>query len=144
MAKYIEAISDTLLAEGAFNNSLGYVNDKDDRGGETVAGIARRFHPFWEGWALVDYHKKKKPNFPFSLKHDEKLIQLVMAFYKPEFWDKIDGDHLSDQDIASMLLKEAVLSGTVSAVKRAESIVGMSKTGLVTNELIKRLNALGR
>ena len=25
-----------------------------DRGGETFSGIARKFHPHWEGWELVD------------------------------------------------------------------------------------------
>jgi len=141
MAKYIDAINDTLRAEGIFNGSLGYVKDPQDAGGETVAGISRRFHPTWDGWKIVDGYKNK-PNFPYTLKKDEILIQKVMAFYKPNFWDKIDGDHIKDQEIASMLLKEAVLGGYRKAIKRAESIVGLTETGVITTDLIRKLNAL--
>ncbi len=32
----------------------GYVNDPNDSGGETYAGIARHYNPGWEGWDEVD------------------------------------------------------------------------------------------
>lgn len=37
----------------------GYVNDPDDKGGETYKGIARKFNPDWKGWKIID----KSSNF---------------------------------------------------------------------------------
>jgi lysozyme family protein len=34
-----------------------YVNDPNDSGGETYAGISRRYHPDWDGWAMIDFAK---------------------------------------------------------------------------------------
>ena len=41
MADYKKAIEKALKNEG------GYVFDPDDAGGETFAGIARRYHKIW-------------------------------------------------------------------------------------------------
>lgn len=35
----------------------GWVNDRRDRGGETYRGVARRFHPGWPGWEIIDRGK---------------------------------------------------------------------------------------
>ena len=35
-----------------------YNNDPDDMGGETYRGVARNYHPQWEGWAIVDARKQ--------------------------------------------------------------------------------------
>ncbi|MFM7564688.1 MAG: glycosyl hydrolase 108 family protein, partial [Planctomycetota bacterium] len=39
MADFAIAFDETMINEG------GYVDDPDDRGGETYRGVARRFHP---------------------------------------------------------------------------------------------------
>ena len=39
-------------------NEGGYANNKADLGGETYAGISRKYHPKWSGWAIVDELKK--------------------------------------------------------------------------------------
>ncbi|HBF18469.1 MAG TPA: hypothetical protein DDW81_00145 [Cryomorphaceae bacterium] len=36
------------------NKEGGYVNDPSDYGRETYRGISRRWHPYWEGWKIVD------------------------------------------------------------------------------------------
>lgn len=141
MADYKIAIKDTLQAEGAYNSKFGYVNDKDDSGGETVAGVARKFHPLWEGWKIID-SLKKHPRFPYNLKDSSELNELVISFYKHEFWDKIGGDLINSQNIANMLLKSAVHEGFVSAIKRAESIVGLERTGKISEDLRNKLNSL--
>lgn len=141
MADYFKAISDTLLKEGAYNDKLGYVNDPDDRGGETVAGIARKFWGNLGLWNIVDL-LKKEATFPYNLKKNEILIQQIMTFYKKEFWDKIGGDKIKSEFIADKLLKSAVHEGFKPAIKRAEMLVGLAETGVITDELIKRLNNL--
>ena len=53
MAKFSEAEKITCKNEG------GYANNPSDNGGETYAGIARKFWPNWSGWAKIDAIKKQ-------------------------------------------------------------------------------------
>lgn len=75
--------------EIAFNRTMqhegGYVNDRDDPGGETYMGISRRAHHDWPGWEFIDKHGPGA-NIP-------GLDDLVKAFYRRLYWDKL---HLSD------------------------------------------------
>ena len=61
MANFEQAIDPVLTSEGYIQKygKSGYVNDKDDAGGETIAGIARKFWPNEAIWLLVDAAKKK-------------------------------------------------------------------------------------
>jgi lysozyme family protein len=52
MADFEIAYGETELREG------GYVNDPVDRGGETHRGVARKFHPDWSGWKIIDQIKQ--------------------------------------------------------------------------------------
>jgi lysozyme family protein len=143
MANFKFAITETLASEGfiAKYGKLGYVNDPDDNGGETIAGIARRFWPKYSIWTVVDSYKKL-PNFPHNMSESNILPTLVELFYKTYFWDKIKGDAMSNQDIAALLVDKCVLEGIVPAIKRAQSIVHLPETGVVTDELINLLNSL--
>ena len=96
----------------------GYANDPDDKGGETYRGIARNFHPDWNGWATVDDAKKKISNIKSInnlLDNDSTLQKWVMAFYCVEFWDKINGDLIPDQLIANEVYDNAVNMGINSS-----------------------------
>lgn len=42
-------------------NEGGYANNPADSGGETYKGIARKFHPAWPGWKMVDDLKRSLP-----------------------------------------------------------------------------------
>lgn len=75
-----EIIIDVLAAEG------GYVNDPNDRGGETYKGIARNFHFDWEGWKVIDRYKDDD-NFPDVLDSIDDLQSAVMMFYRKQFWE---------------------------------------------------------
>lgn len=128
MADHLLAHKETLKIEG------GYANDKDDNGGETWKGIARKFHPSWLGWRIID--KVKKANHAQLAQLDdegvEKLLnklltpdkdleRLELAFYKEEFWDIIKGDQINDQRIAAMLYDNAVNIGYKPAIKMAQN-----------------------
>ena len=135
MANYKEAIAKVLRTEG------GYVNDPDDAGGETYKGIARKFWPAWIGWEIVD-KMKSNVGFPKCLNEASYIQAAVMSFYKINFWDKVGGDHIASQTIADNLVDSAVNEGIKSAVKRAQSIVDMAQTGIVSEELVTKLNSL--
>ncbi len=94
----------------------GYVNDPDDRGGETYKGISRRFHPQWAGWKRID-SAKAKPGFPAVLDDDATLGNAVKRFYKKHYWDKFSGDALREQEIAVELFDTGVNMGVRRAVR---------------------------
>jgi len=135
MANYRSAILKVLLTEG------GYANDPDDSGGETYKGIARNFWPRWSGWAIVD-EAKKEAGYEHALNRNMQLNDAVIAFYKVNFWDKVGGDFIKDQSIANNLVDAAVNEGIKGAVKRAQGIVLIAQTGVITPELGTKLNLL--
>jgi len=135
MADFKKAITKVLKSEG------GYANDPDDLGGETYKGISRKNWPEWEGWKIVDREKKNK-NFPKSLDSLVFLIDEVLKFYKVNFWDKVWGDKINKQLVAEMLFDSAVNEGVSPAIKRAEEVAGLPKTGKMSNELLIKINSM--
>lgn len=106
MADFLIAYKITSANEG------GYVNDPHDSGGETYAGITRKNFPHWPGWIFIDNHKPIKYNTIFP-----ELELLVEAFYKIEFWHPINGDNITDQEIANDAYDMAVNAGIGAALK---------------------------
>lgn len=143
MANFEQAIDPVLTSEGYIQKygKSGYVNDPDDTGGETIAGISRRNWGNEAIWLYVDA-AKKKPGFPASLASDLNIRAMILDFYNRNFWRPLLGDSIQNQSIANILVDKAVLEGIPSAVSRAESIVGLPQTGKISNILIAKLNAL--
>lgn len=111
MANFLIAFKITSANEG------GYVNDPNDSGGETYAGITRKGYPKWPGWSFIDKHKPIKWNTIFH-----ELDTLVQAFYKTNYWDTIGGDKLDDQDLANDAYDMAVNAGVSVAIKMLKSV----------------------
>ena len=110
MADFDTAYERTLRCEG------GYANDPVDRGGETWRGISRVHFPHWPGWALIDRARRAK-TFPRNLDSSRRLAECVSTFYREQFWDRIEGDLLSDQQIAEEVFDTAVNMGVRRAVR---------------------------
>jgi len=108
MTDFKKAYGRTELAEG------GYSIHPSDRGGETYKGIARKFHPKWEGWIVIDM-AKKMPGFPDSLRANASMEKSVQEFYKDNYWEKVSGDFLYRQDIANAVFDSAVNMGVAWA-----------------------------
>jgi lysozyme family protein len=87
----------------------GYANHVNDTGGETWKGIARKKHPDWPGWVLVD--KAKQGDFPANLHSIAGLQDLVESFYKVKFWDHLKLDQVNNQKIANELFDTSVNMG---------------------------------
>ena len=112
MSNYDIAFARLIKYEG------GYVHDPDDRGGETYKGIARNFHPGWNGWKLIDALKSAE-DFPKNLDKVQILQDAVKSFYKSKFWDKVYGDELP-ASIAEELFEQSVNMGLSSATKNLQ------------------------
>lgn len=116
MADFYEAYKITMKHEG------GYVNDKDDVGGETYCGIARNYNPSWEGWQLIDSLKAAAeavgtPIFPANAYDNKEIDRLVKKFYKERYWDVNLLDHCTSQDVANEMFDTGVNMGTARAGK---------------------------
>ncbi len=119
--------------ETMIRNEGGYVNHtvEGDRGGQTYAGIARKFHPEWKGWGLIDRNDMDNPN----------LTGMVFDFYKDNFWDRIKGDDIANQRIAASIFDFAVNAGVKTAAKLAQLVVDTTPDGIIGNQSIAKLNA---
>ncbi|MBI5267312.1 MAG: peptidoglycan-binding protein [candidate division Zixibacteria bacterium] len=105
MADFIAALKKLAEAEG------GYANNPNDKGGETFKGISRKYHSDWPGWKRVDL-LKTSPDFPRIAEADPDLTGAVGVFYRVEYWNRIKGDDIPQQEIAEYLFDTAVNFGT--------------------------------
>ncbi|MDH3694419.1 MAG: hypothetical protein OER96_07620 [Gammaproteobacteria bacterium] len=118
MADFNQAYKATLGHEG------GYANDPNESGGETYKGISRVHHPNWSGWKRVDA-AKEKAGFPRSLETDTALQTQVRTFYKRYYWDRIQGDHVPDQQIAEEIFDTGINIGLRRAVRFLQEAINL-------------------
>lgn len=150
MAKFEIADKLTGINEG------GYANNPSDRGGETYAGIARNFWASWPGWKYIDRYKADYSKALFAGKTKltlakwvnasakvptEPVRDLVVSFYKREFWDANKLDQINDQQLANSVYDFGVNSGKGRAVQFLESIFGVIKDGIMDPVVIRLANA---
>lgn len=135
MANFEIAYKRTAKFEG------GYVNDPNDRGGETYAGISRRAHPKWAGWSTIDGAKKEK-NFPKNLSSNVVLQQQVRTLYRNNYWTPIWGDRIKRQEVANELYDFGVNAGVGTSIKLQQRQFKMKETGKMDEVLLKMLNSI--
>lgn len=135
MANFEIAYNRTNINEGGWNHIQG------DRGGETYCGIARKFHPNWAGWKIIDQYKKNNGGLRHGqIINDPQLIKLKKEFYKTEFWDIVGGDEIEDQRAANTLYDFGVNSGNPRSIKNLQVVLKLPQTGKISNELIDAAN----
>jgi len=135
-----EIIDLMLKQEGFYNNNFGYVSKneaekKGDNGGETYAGIARKSHPDWEGWNIID----KTDGLP-------DLTDMVIDFYDKKYYSKIE---TSNENVNKILLSASVNCGVKNAVKFFQTAINLHNNGgkrtnnLVTDGVLGKLTLAG-
>ncbi len=149
MAQFNKAFAITMKNEG------GYANNPNDHGGETWRGIARKFWSLWHGWTIVDQIKAtmapgaKVSVLNTALAANGNLEELVLSFYKTNFWDTEQLDLFNDQAIANQLFDIAVNMGTKTAstlLQEAANTLTENKLivdGIIGKNSIATVNALG-
>lgn len=112
MADFDIAYGETEIREG------GYVNDPVDRGGETHRGVARKFHPDWPGWKIVDQIKQDHPNdFKRRINDNVELAALAKELYRQKYWAPIRGDEIPNQHLANKVFDTGVNQGVARSVR---------------------------
>ncbi|MBI1770559.1 MAG: N-acetylmuramidase [Bacteroidetes bacterium] len=135
MALFETALQKTLLNEG------GYANDPDDPGGETYKGVARNIFSKWDGWQIVD-SLKQQSGFPSSLDKNGDLQNKIRDFYKANFWDRVQGDEINDEHVASSIFDFAVNTGVSTSAILAQHVVNANPDGVIGLNTIKAINAM--
>ena len=108
MAKFDEAFEKVVFHEG------GYVNDPDDRGGETYMGISRKAHPNALIWQHVDKITKQfssESKITTELKKNNELTSLVKKIYKSDYWNPFELTKEKSQRLANQIFDNAVNMG---------------------------------
>jgi lysozyme family protein len=116
----------------------GYVNHADDKGGETYAGIARNFHPTWEGWKTIDAIKQGR-----AIKRNEKfptLNNLVTNFFL-DLWNKNRFGEIKSQDVANIFY-DFYINSEKSAIKKVQEILKVSRDGVLGSNTLAAINNL--
>lgn len=139
MAKFDEEFNKLILAEG------GYVNDKNDSGGETYLGISRKNNSKWVGWDIIDKEKKKGiTNITSRLKKNNSLTESAKVYYKQHYWDIFELDDIPSQTIAHNLFDTCVNCGKTIAIRIAQQCCMMTITGKWSEELKYNLMQYGK
>lgn len=100
----------------------GYANNIYDKGGETYAGISRKFWPNWQGWPIIDKAKVHSSfaegarAFSKHLTQIDGLSELVKQFYYDEWWSPLQVCNLP-QAIATEIFEQAVNLGRSSSCR---------------------------
>lgn len=141
MAHFKTALDKLLSKEG------GYVNDPDDRGGETYRGVARKCNPNWNGWNIIDAYKFNSPNLSNKdrtkqLDKDMKLQKEVYYLYKNNYWDCFELDDVPNQLVSEIMFDTCVNQGKISAIKFAERTLRLRETGRWSLDLLNKLVAI--
>jgi len=122
MADFIVAYKDTIRNEG------GYTNNSKDSGKETYKGISIVHNPHWKGWDIVhselkkmglsntvDIHSTVLNTINKNLEQIEELQSLVKSLYKTKYWDKLNLDNETSQEVANKVFDIAVKMGVKTA-----------------------------
>jgi hypothetical protein len=115
MAAFNEAYKTTILNnEGGYNPGIG---EK-----ETYRGIDRGANPQWSGWVIIDTIKLKNPGLSIGkinllLSQSLNLQVNITKFYKANYWDTVNLDNITDQQLANNLFDCSVNQGEGRARK---------------------------
>ena len=119
MADFDEAFEKIIFNEG------GYVNDKDDAGGETYMGISRKHHPNSLIWYIIDKVTSKYKDVSEinrCLKANTELNDLVKSIYKSDYWAPFNLNKEKSQRLANQIFDNAVNRGVSTTKKLLQRI----------------------
>ena len=115
MADFLTAYAITILKnEGGYNPGTG---EK-----ETYRGIDRGANPDWLGWRIIDVYKRDNPGANTAkmnviLSQNNALQIYIQKFFKADYWDVVNLDQVTDQQLANNLFDCSVNQGEGMARK---------------------------
>ena len=107
----------------------GYVNDKDDAGGCTMAGITIGTYRKYYG------SKKTCTDLKFITQKE------WLHIFKKGYWDKMKADDIINQSIAQLCVDMCWGSGPITSIKKIQRTLGLKDDGIVGPKTLAALNA---
>ncbi len=141
MANFLPAYNKLLQAEG------GFVNNPNDAGFRTFAGISETNWPNEPIWAKINERIAAGVAPEIG---DPELMPLVESFYRRNFWDKMLGDRIDNQRVAEAIFDTAVNFSLVRAVTFTQMSLRIiffnkvevdGKVGIHTLQALNRMDA---
>ena len=170
MAEFLSAFRHVIVAEGGWC----LINRHGDAGGVTWAGIAQGRNPQWVGWPVIvrlldlpalnayktwpsppaaNDSNPPPPAHVIGKAHAERLDahpevdslrELTRDFFRVEFWDRLRLDAVDDQDIATAIYSEGVLSGVGRAARLIQAAAETAVDGHIGPATQAAINGYAR
>lgn len=122
MASANKSILKTLKWEGLVHTDI-----KDDKGGETLAGISRVYNPQWSGWSKVDEMKK------IGKVNVQDLQPEIIDFYSKEYSPL---EQISSQKIADQIYQAYTNCGKIAKKWAQQVCNGEGRSNLVIDGVL--------
>lgn len=116
MSSFEESVKKVLVSEG------GYVDDPNDRGGETNFGISKRAYP--------------------DVDIKNLTVDAAKAIYKRDYWDKVRADDIQSGHIAYEIFDTAVNMGNRTASKIAQMVCEAHPDGFIGEKTLSLINEM--
>ena len=127
-------------------NEGGYVNDKDDKGGETFMGITRKNHPSFIIWKIIDDYVDMY-NSTYGLvkyiKNNENAMNCIKSVYKKQYWDKLLLDKINSQRVANELFDDCVNRGVNATLRLIRQLYKFPNKSSIL-QMIPTINSYGK
>lgn len=111
----------------------GYINDSDDLGGPTCKGVCFRTFKL--------FRTRKRLPVPTieDLKNisDEEFVSILKEMY----WDACRADRIESQSVANAIVDWAWNSGTTTAAKEVQKVLGVEADGIIGNITLAAINS---
>lgn len=120
-----------LLIKMVLMHEGGYANVKNDNGGETYCGIARRSHSNWVGWKIIDENKPLKYNQRIA---NSELEQDVIELYEKLYYTPMKISLMKNMMLSAHVFCHGVNAGSSTAIKLLQRAINDTyKTALIVD-----------
>lgn len=111
----------------------GWVDDDNDLGGATNKGVTMQTYELYcrkNGYPRPTEEQLKNLT-------DEQFTEILKTLY----WDKCKGDYIQSQSVANVIVDWAWNSGTGTAIKQVQNILGVKVDGIIGNITLSAINS---
>lgn len=144
MANFKDAME--ILESLEFSNSTNILHKNRTENGLTFYGIYENAFKEWQGWEIIRAELAKNgENIKKTseiLSKNQQLKAMAYNFYKVNFWDKIQGDKITTQEIAEKIFTFCVNVGVKNGVKIAQRAAKVEPDGIFGYNTLNALNLI--
>ena len=111
----------------------GFVNDQDDLGGATNKGVTFKTYKLY----------RNRKGLPIPSVGDLKRLSNdeFTDILKTMFWDACRTDEINSQSVANAIVDWAWHSGTTTAAKEIQRVLGVKADGIIGNITLSAINS---